>query len=157
MVGKRKQRGFSLMELLVSLTIISIGLLSIVAMQTTSLRHSHSAEMRSVALAQAYSMVDRMRANRTGVQSGNYNNLAGTPTDPGCAPCTPGQTAQKDLFEWNTINTQRLPNGQGRVTGNNSVFSITVMWDNERTGATGTACGGNPSDDLTCVTIQVIL
>ena len=32
---------------------------------------------------------------------------------------------------------------------------ITVMWDDDGTGATGTNCGDNPEVDLTCYTLAV--
>jgi len=49
-----------------------------------------------------------------------------------------------------------LPSGQGTVSGGgaNSVFTITVMWDDARTGATGTNCSGDTTVDLTCFTLS---
>jgi type IV pilus assembly protein PilV len=67
--------------------------------------------------------------------------------------------AQHDGYEWSQNLANELPEGQGRVTGNGigSVFTITVMWDDMRTGATGTGCSGDPQVDLTCFTLSSIL
>ena len=43
-----------------------------------------------------------------------------------------------------------LPGGQAIVTQNGGFFEITIMWDDNRTGATGTGCDGDLEDDLTC-------
>ncbi len=57
--------------------------------------------------------------------------------------------------EWNTQNAALLPSGQGTVTGAGagSVFTVTVMWDDTRSGKTGTGCDPNNTDDLKCFRI----
>ena len=151
-----QQSGFGLLEVLVSLIVLSVGLLGLAGLQATAMRFNHDAEMRSQVIVQAYAMADRMRANRTGVIDGNYDNLSGTPAStPSCTSCSPADTATRDLFEWNTANTNLLPAGQGVVTANGSNHTITIRWDNDRTGATGTNCSGNGTVDLMCLTISV--
>jgi type IV pilus assembly protein PilV len=49
-----------------------------------------------------------------------------------------------------------LPSGRGQVTGNANLLIITVMWDDEGTGATGTGCGGNAQVDLTCYSVPLV-
>ncbi len=60
----RHQSGFSLVEVLVALLIVSIGLLGIAAMQSLALRNTGSSMERSQAVIQTYSYVDVLRANR---------------------------------------------------------------------------------------------
>ncbi len=152
-----KQSGFTLLEVLVSVVALSVGLLGIAAMQLNMIRFNHSAHMRSIAVAQANNMIDRMRANHEGVEAGHYDSLSGIPQNPSCTSCTASETAQRDTYSWNTYNDKLLPSGQGTVTNNGSSYTITVRWDNNRSGATGLNCSGDENVDLTCFTIEVAL
>ena len=68
--------------------------------------------------------------------------------------CTAAQMATFDLANWLT-EVIRLPGGRGRITRDASgtlvTHRITVFWDEERTGATGTDCGPDPGVDLRCI------
>lgn len=157
-----QQYGFTMLEVLVSIVVLAFGLLGLAGLQADGLRNNTSAYMRSQATLMAYDMLDRMRANSIGVKSGDYDNLLDTtPSDPGCIEngCSIAQIAQHDAYEWSQHLAKFLPSGQGRVTGtgSGSVFTITVMWDDRRTGATGTDCSGNPKVDLTCFSLSSII
>lgn len=156
-VNLHNQKAFSLLEVLISVAVLSVGLLGIAAMQLSMIRYNHSAHMRSVAIAQTNSMADRLRANYEGVQAGQYNNISGIPADPNCTNCTVSETAQLDAHVWNSFNSRVLPSGQGTVTGNGNNYTITVYWDNYRTGATGLGCSGNEQVDLTCYRTEIEL
>ncbi len=151
------KQGFTLLEVLVSVVVLSIGLLGLAALQSTSMRFNHDARLRAIATSQVNTMIDYMRDNPQGVTDGSYNNLSGIPGPaPNCASaCTAAQIAQLNAVQWNTDNATYLPSGRGTVTVNGSLFRITVMWDNDRSGALGTGCSGNPTVDLTCLTMQV--
>ena len=154
------QKGFTLLEALVALLILSIGLLGLAGMQGTGMHNNHTAYLRSIAIQQAYDMSDRMRANIVAVDAGSYNNIPtgiGTAGDCITTTCSTAQIATFDAFEWNTTNAALLPSGTGTVTRVGSQFTITVMYDEERTGVTGTACGGVSSVDLKCISITTQL
>jgi len=127
-------RGFSLVEVLVTIVVLAVGLLGIAALQIKGIRFAHRANLHYFAILQAQDMTNRMRANLTGVNAGAYNNISSIPSDPGCITnsngCTPAQLAVYDAFEWNTNNARLLPSGQGSVTGAgvNSVFAVTISW-----------------------------
>ncbi len=134
-----KQRGFTLIEVLVAIVVLSLGLLGLAGLQAASLRNNQTAYYRGIATQQAYDMADRMRANLAGVRAGNYILNAAIPADPGCfaAGCTAATMAQTDHFQWNTTNAALLPNGVGSVActagavcaaGGNWSFDITVSW-----------------------------
>jgi type IV pilus assembly protein PilV len=62
--------GFSLIEVLVTLVVLSIGLLSLAALQIATLKNNNSALTRFEATTHLYEILDRMRANRTPAQQG---------------------------------------------------------------------------------------
>ena len=157
-----RQNGISMIEVLVAIVVLSFGLLGLAGLQADGLRSNHDAYMRSQATLLAYDMLDRMRANMQGVENGFYDDLfSTTPSNPGCikSGCSIQQMSHHDAFEWSEKVAELLPGGQGRVigSGSGSIFTITVMWDERRTGATGTACGGNPKVDLTCFTLSSMI
>lgn len=149
--------GFSLLEILISVLVLSIGLLGIAALQTKSVNYTHSGELRSIATYQAYNMLDRIRANKAGRTAGNYASMSGSGTDPACDTCSPSQIAQKDHYEWNDANANLLPQGQGTVAQTANVYTITVFWDNHRSGATGLDCSGDSTVDLSCIQVSTEL
>ena len=58
-----------------------------------------------------------------------------------------------DIYEWNAALVA-LPAGQGTITAiGGGMYTIRVMWDEQRTGATGTNCDPNDPNDLRCITI----
>jgi len=154
----RHQSGFTLLEILITIVIMSLGLLGLAGLQALSLRNNQIAYYRGVAAQQAYDMADRIRANQAGVAAGNYDDLDNsTPADEACfsddqgqAGCSAGDLAITDHRQWNTTNARLLPNGVGTVDCEQGpgaecsndinalrVFAITVQW-NERTEAGNT-------------------
>jgi type IV pilus assembly protein PilV len=130
--GKNLARGFTLVEALVTLLVLSIGLLGVAAMQLASLRSNHSASLRSQATLLAYEIVDRMRANRNAACAGAYD-IALT-VDPAT-----GTVAGDDLDSWKQNLGATLGDGDGAISrvvnpvGNcNHVFQVTVRWDDSR-------------------------
>jgi len=155
----KRQTGFTLLEILIAIVVLSIGLLGLAGLQANSLKNNNSAYQRTQASLLANEMLDRIRANRLGLAAGAYDALDSSSTsDPGCitSGCTPAQIAQYDAHDWSDRLDNLLPSGKGTVSGNgtNSIFTITVMWDDEHTGATGTNCSGNTAIDLTCFTLS---
>lgn len=161
-----QNKGFSLIEVLVAIVILSIGLLGLAGLQTAGLKANSRAYERSQASVLANEILDRMRANRVGIASSFYDDpYATTPSDPNCgiagatkATCSVEEMAAYDVYYWETSLGNTLPLGQGNITGSGagSVFTITVMWDDNRRGTKadgtplGTDCSGNPDVDLTC-------
>ena len=137
------------MEVLVALAVLSIGLLGMAGMQLFSMKSSHNAYLQSQASFFAYDLIDKMRANPTGFNSGTYDstltNIPGTFTN--CqsttAACTPLQLATFELTQWKCslgafstdpacvapLNmTSVLPNGDGSVVRNGNDVTVTVQW-----------------------------
>src|ERR1700736_6078033 len=82
--GSRSGGGFTLVEVLVSLVILSIGLLGMAKLMLFSSRSNDSAYLRSQATALAYEILDYMRANRQQALAGTYTTpLNAAAADPG--------------------------------------------------------------------------
>ena len=145
MIQQTRQHGFTLIEVLVTLVIMAIGLLGLAGMQATSLRNTESAYQRSQAAMLAYDMLDRMRTNSTGVASGAYNSIGTTAatagTDCGSSVCSSSAMATYDDADWHAKIAEVLPSGTGSVSGSgaNSVFTITITWDDDRSGTADTS------------------
>ncbi len=149
--------GFSLLEVLIAVIILSIGLLGLAGLQTTGLRNNQDAYARTLATTLANDMADRIRSNMAGFTAGYYNNSAAYTASCESSGCSPQEMAQHDTELWNAA-LGALPAGQGNVdtavaANGADVVTITVMWDNNRSGATGTGCSGG-TGDLTCLSIM---
>lgn len=116
MLGMSRQRGVSLIEVLVAVVIFSIAVLGIALMQIKGAQYTKQSGVRTVAVLQARSLADAMRANPAGVYgvqnvsdiaplngdvSGSYYAYDGStpPTTSGCGntACTQAKT---DLIAW---------------------------------------------------------
>jgi len=114
---RRRESGFTMLEILITLLIMSIGLLGIAGLQAYTLKNTNSSNLRSIAVRQAYDLADRMRANQTILDAGGYNNESGAEVA-SCyqaAGCQPAQMARMDVFLWNENNARLLPGGKGYV------------------------------------------
>ena len=148
----RRQRGTTLMEVLVSLLVLSGGMLGMASVQTVSLKNNQSAYFRTQATALSLDMVERLRANIAGVQGGNYDDVAGGATA-SCftvVGCNAAQMASQDILDWGAQVAAALPGGASVVcvdsTGNDGtpgtencdglgrVFAIKIWWDSNRDG-----------------------
>ncbi|MDD5389223.1 MAG: type IV pilus modification protein PilV [Gallionellaceae bacterium] len=150
-----RQAGFSMLEVMVTLVVLSTGLLGVANLQVEALRGNQGAYLASVAAQQAQDMAERMNANRAGVDANLYDHLdASIPAMPvNCqsADCTPTNLSVFDHNRWNATNQALLPSGAGQVTEiSNGVFLIGVRWyDRKLANANGwqagteaaTACG----------------
>lgn len=147
--------GFTLLEVLVAVLVLSIGLLGLAGLQATSMRNNHDAYLTTQATYLANDMADRIRANTNAAALAAYA-AGNSAQDVNCytgGGCGPAAMAGNDRFEWDTNLTAFLPAGQGAVAQAGTQFTLTVMWDELRTGATGTACNPNDPNDLRCVTV----
>ena len=106
----QRQRGFTLLESLISLVVLSIGMLGIAALYVEGLRAGRTAVYRTTAVNLAADLMDRIRANR-----GATVAYAGGPALNNCVnqanDCTPAEMAQHDLQLWENEIGQRVPPG----------------------------------------------
>ncbi|MGB6452635.1 MAG: type IV pilus modification protein PilV [Steroidobacteraceae bacterium] len=151
----RSSTGFTLVEVLVALLVISIGLLGVAKLVLAAVKANDSAYFRGQATDLAYEILDNMRANHAyalmspgyGVAYGDYANPGFTCLGAGNT-CTPQQIAAYDLYMWKShlnpaiaggTGVAALPSGDGQVqmcfpsiTGCPSgqvTATITIEWD----------------------------
>jgi len=131
------QRGFTLIEVLVTVIVLAIGLLGLAGLQLTSLKYNHSAYMRSQATILTNDITDRMRANLTVATAGGYNiALGAVPAAMTCEGvgqnCSTADMATADLSEWKQQLAGLLPSGDGSIVQAGPLFTITIQWDDSR-------------------------
>ncbi len=131
-----REQGFTLIEVMIAVLILSVGLLGLAGLQVAALQNNQNAFMRSQATALAYDLADRMRANVLGTISGNYNPAnAGVNGNCGTTTgCSPQAMAENDLNQWNANIGQYLPMGEG--------FVCIDSTPNDGANATNPACDG---------------
>jgi type IV pilus assembly protein PilV len=136
------QRGFTLIEVMAALIVISIGLLGIAKMQALALSSTGNARTRSIAALEAASMAAMMHANLpywssftspttftitvTPNSSGASSSLSASgltlPTMPSATctypgvSCTAAQLAAQDLSNWSKALYTALPTSTGTIT-----------------------------------------
>lgn len=147
----KPMRGFTLIEVLITLVIFSIGLLSVAGLQTISKKANFDALQRTTASMLAHDIIERMRANARQLQiyNGNGSNVLGGATlsaaNPNCisASCNQVQLANQDLYEWERsldgaselVGTafagglvQPTACIEGPVGGIGGVYTIAIAW-----------------------------
>jgi len=141
--------GFTLVEALIALIVLSIGLLGVAGMQIAGLRANLSAASRTQASYLADDIVDRMRANNTAARNGDYNVGLG-------ATLTGTMTAQQDVQTW-VAELQTLPSGKGSINVNaaTNIATITIQWVDSR-GGDSSACTGANLDVCSPITFTTV-
>lgn len=143
MRSPEKQNGFSLLEVLIAIIVLSIGLLGHSKIQALGVRAGADAHLRTEATFLANDMIERMRANRPSVASDYYATIdyanidcTGAPAKicsdgaaGSAADCTSTEMADEDAFNWICDVTASLPGGAATVSSAAGVFTVAVNWD----------------------------
>jgi type IV pilus assembly protein PilV len=128
---RRRSAGGSLIEVLVSVLVLSIGLLGASALQVTGLRNNQSNYEHAQMTVLTQSMLDAMRNNLAGVDGGDYENAAWT-----CAAPVGATLAAQDIAQWiDSVQAQIHPGACGRITCAGRDCTVGIRWDDSR--ATG--------------------
>lgn len=115
-----RQRGVSLIEVLIAVLIFSTGLVGLAGLLVMATRSNHAAYLRTQVTFLAGNMADRMRANPAGVWNGaydaaSYGAISGnTACDKGTA-CNAASVASRDQQEWSRMLATLLPGADAAI------------------------------------------
>lgn len=153
-VDRKNTRGFTMVEVLVSLVIFSIGLIGIARLQVVAKQSNHDAVQRVSATSIADDIISRMRANASQLAAYTKNGAmyvvgGGTVSTPACgdssgSTCTAAQLVDKDMYEieqlldgttetdanGNSVGGLVLPTAcvDGPPLGGAGVYTIAIAW-----------------------------
>nr|MBP6766119.1 type IV pilus modification protein PilV [Rubrivivax sp.] len=123
-----RQRGVSLVEVLVSVVVMALGLLGAVALQATALRNNQGSYERTQSSILTQGIFDAMRANMSAVAAGGYDTSGWVCT----APST-SSLATRDIARWvGSLHSQIHPGACGNISCTANVCTVSVRWDDSR-------------------------
>lgn len=129
------QQGVGLLEVLISVLVLSIGLLGAAALQTQALRTSADAQYFQRATQLANDYLERIRANRT-----NIVDYALAKQTPACSsPTLNGSVAAQDKLLWLSQIACQLPDGSAEVKVQGQQVQILINWFDRAESNTTTA------------------
>jgi type IV pilus assembly protein PilV len=158
------QSGFSLIEVLISALVITVGVLGMAGLQVGAKRAGYEAMQRTAASSLAQDMLERMRANPDKLTSYSSTALGdgsiSSVPDPICShstlsPCTSVQLAVYDLWAWEQaidgateLNSEDeavggLVTPTGCITVTGSAVTIAIAWQGyqDMSSPAGSTCG----------------
>jgi type IV pilus assembly protein PilV len=129
--SNKQQRGFSLVEVLIALIIMSVGMLGIAGLFVQSMQAGRTSMFRHHAVTLAGDVADRIRANpRAGIGYSGFgadNGCVGTGND-----CNEAAMAAHDIFLWDQQANESLPGGLISVAFDDTLlppeYTIRVDW-----------------------------
>lgn len=128
-----RQRGFSMIEVLIAIVVLAIGLLGFALLQTTNLRYTQSANNRTLATNLAYSLLDQMRTNR--LSAAKYTAAGFTANSltaaTACATVTGTDAVAQGIGNWRCQAINALgPTTAATVTYSaTGVATVQLTWD----------------------------
>ncbi|MFC3650623.1 type IV pilus modification protein PilV [Dyella humi] len=164
--------GYSLLEVLVALVIISIGLIGIAALQASALAGTHTSQTESIAAIEARSLADSMLANPafwdggaaptssvtitpsgSGYSITGSSALAATTNCAGGSNCSASDMAAYDISKWTPEYFQQIPTAVDAVINCNTnvppVCTIQLDWKEKATTAINKGTQSNPASSTT--------
>lgn len=148
--GPASQAGFSMIEVLVVIVVLSFGMLGIAGLQANTAKFKINSWARAAASVQFSDLADRVRANPD--QAGPaYQDPSATAPASGyllqkswddqqddnltpakdclAAACTPAQRASYDMLTWRDKVKRSFPQGSAVVSGNRATgITATIAW-----------------------------
>ncbi|MFJ2988164.1 type IV pilus modification protein PilV [Collimonas sp. NPDC087041] len=119
------QSGTGMIEVLVSLVIVGVALLTLVDVQVAALRSQKLAYFRLMSGHFSADLAERVRANIRGAHDGGYSLSqqvypSSAPAAPSCSDagdCSPRELAAADIHEWRNWLAYSLSGGWGDISG----------------------------------------
>ena len=156
-IYKRLQAGLSMIEVLVSLTIVAFGVLGLLGLQARALSFQRDSFDRRTAAEMVAQLGERMRSNHMGLVGGFYDrdqlgvtldidSTTATPALAACAtsPCNPDELARRDWVQWVAEYRRRSPASAAYVQWNPAdprSIVVSVAWPEPQAAAVDPLCG----------------
>lgn len=135
----QRQTGSSLIEVLVSILLMSFGLMGLAGMQAYSIAAQKNATNRAIAASLANEMAEFIRLNPNGLAAGSYDkSVMPNATNPGFATCayptctTAAALALDDLQYFLNLVREQLPRGGmelQRQAGTSNEADLWIVWE----------------------------
>lgn len=166
----RRQKGVGLLEVMITVIVISVGLIGIAGLQVATKRAGFQATQRTLALTLANDMMQRLTLNpgslaayATGSTPLGGGSISSAPTKclgtAAAANCTAAQLAAWDRWEWeqridgvstlnkndSNANAGGLVSPRGCITVNGRLVRVVINWrglvETTDAGTANTSCG----------------
>ncbi|EPJ54667.1 MAG: hypothetical protein OFPI_06300 [Osedax symbiont Rs2] len=148
------ESGTTLIEVLITVLVISVGLLGMASLQLKAVTLNHSSYQRLQATNLAYDISDRIFINGAQAREGNYTIALGA----SAGLVTASDVTKADISDWLTM-VATLPEGtfsigapQAMLGSPNNIrnYDITVCWSDSQNGlnAAQPACGNQNNRDF---------
>jgi len=144
---RTRQRGMTLIEILVAIVVLSIGLLGLAGLQLKGLQVNQGSTYRWQAAMLAEDIADRMRADKVNAAAGSYTVINGVPSN------SPTGGTLAAINEW-LARVSMLPGGSAAITapggpaGNQLTITVTWLDTRGKAGAADTSAGTQGRFDL---------
>ncbi|KGJ88258.1 type IV pilus modification protein PilV [Thalassotalea sp. ND16A] len=155
----KRQRGFSLMEVLISILIITFGMFGVAKLQLNALRDVQNAHYASKAASFATQMAEQITTNKTALAHYQLaaNQQVSASVNCSATSCSSANIAKYDLQLWQQKIANALPFGQAEIIATAHTAKIIVRWDQNRDGSSGLNCPKKDNNDLECTRISRVL
>ncbi|MBU1666121.1 MAG: type IV pilus modification protein PilV [Gammaproteobacteria bacterium] len=133
-----RQSGLTLLEIMITVVILSLGLLGLAGLQITGLKNNRNAYYNTVAAQVVQDLAERIKADQAGVTANNYNALFDDDAIVADATQCGTGIGVVDFADRAACLVANLPGGQVRVreiTNGSNTFYVAARWTDLELGA----------------------
>ena len=149
-------RGFSLIEVLITMLVVAVGMLGVAKLQLNALKDLHNAHLHTRGTDLANQIGNVIGINRNTINHFQLNKGQQLSLNVDCkvSKCSVSQLAAYELLTWQQQVQTSLPSGSAEIKVNGKVADIVVRWDENNNGSTGLNCPPVSNNDLECSRIS---
>ena len=124
-----KSKGFTLVEVLISLVIFSFGALGLITLQIKATQSSQHQFLQAKAAVFLQDMTERLRSNREAAKEHLWNDNDATPVDCIAKSCSNKEMLTHDYQQWITQVKNELPQASFSSKLKNDVYTLSLYWN----------------------------
>jgi type IV pilus assembly protein PilV len=132
----KASRGFTLLEAMIALLVLSIGLLGLAGLQASSARLGYEAHMRSITTIAASEIIEKIRMRTAKLSRADRPAIVAQYVGAGGGNCDPTDSSiDNDIACWQENLAQQLPEGQGAIIDDegDGIFDVQISWYDRET------------------------